>query len=105
MLFDSTEDMLTLSYSVIIPVVIITLLFFGFIIGYGLKAQSRKITTGSESMAGKTGTALETFNSLGRGKVLVHGEIWSADSQEQVMKDDKIVVEKMDNFILVVRKL
>lgn len=105
MLFDSTEDMLTLSYSVIIPVVIITLLFFGFIIGYGLKAQSRKITTGSESMAGKTGTALETFNSSGRGKILVHGEIWSAESQEQVMKDDKIVVEKMVNFILVVRKI
>jgi membrane-bound serine protease (ClpP class) len=105
MLFDSTEDMIRLSYSVIVPVVVVTIIFFGLIVGFGIKAQKRKVTTGSESMIGKTGKTMNTFMPGEAGKVWVHGEIWNAVSDESIQKDERIIVESMLDFTLKVKRI
>ncbi len=103
MLFDSAEDMERLSFSVIIPVVLITLLFFGLIVGYGIRAQKRKVTTGKESMTGKTGKAMDSFRPGETGKIWVHGEIWKAVCDETVQKDDSVFVVEMKDFTLIIK--
>lgn len=67
-----------ISLAVIIPAVIVTALFFFFLVGMGLRAQRARPVTGAEGFIGETGTVIEALAPLGR--VHVHGEIWSAES-------------------------
>ncbi len=92
-------EFLRISWGVIIPTVIVTALFFLFVIGAGLRAQKAKPTTGVEGLTDETGLALETLNPT--GTVLVHGEIWNADAIEgAIEKGQKIRVLAIDNLRL-----
>jgi membrane-bound serine protease (ClpP class) len=105
MLIDSPEDMVRISWGVIIPVVLVTLLFFLFIVGFGIKAQARRVTTGIEGMIGETGVVIDTIPAGGIGKVRVHGEIWNALSNQPVEKEMRVKIIAVDNLTLKVDKL
>lgn len=105
MLIDSPEDMIRISWGVIIPVVLVTMLFFLFIVGFGIKAQSRRVTTGVEGMIGETGTVMDTIPAGGIGKVQVHGEIWNAQSMQIIEKGTRIKITAVDNLTLKVDKI
>lgn len=105
MLIDSPEDMIRISWGVIIPVVLVTMLFFLFIVGFGIKAQSRRVTTGVEGMIGETGTVMDTIPAGGIGKVQVHGEIWNAQSMQIIKKGTRIKITAVDNLTLKVDKI
>lgn len=75
---DSGLEFVTLSWSVIIPSVVVTVLFFVFAIGMGVRAQRRKPATGVEGIVGETGTAMQDLAPT--GQVRVHGEIWNASA-------------------------
>jgi membrane-bound serine protease (ClpP class) len=78
-----------ISTSVIISAVTVSALFFFFIIGMGIKAQRAKPVTGIDALIGKTGLVLETL--APSGTVLVHGEIWKAQTVAgAVNKGEKI---------------
>lgn len=92
-------EFLQISWGVIIPTVVITVLFFLFVIGAGLRAQSAKATTGVEGLTGETGLALEILNPT--GTVLVHGEIWNAEAVGgSIEKGQKIRVTTINNLKL-----
>ncbi|HVB03045.1 MAG TPA: nodulation protein NfeD [Chitinophagaceae bacterium] len=98
---DSSLDVIRISLSVIITSVIVTGLFFIFVIGMGLKAQLLKPVTGIEGMIGETGNARETMDP--DGTVQVHGEIWNAQSVTgRIEKDAKIKVTAIKNLKLFV---
>lgn len=105
MLIDSPEDMIRISWGVIIPVVFVTMLFFLFIVGFGIKAQSRRVTTGVEGMIGETGTVMDTIPAGGIGKVQVHGEIWNAQSMQIIEKGTRVKITAVDNLTLKVDKI
>jgi membrane-bound serine protease (ClpP class) len=90
-----------LSWSVIITAVVVTSLFFLFIVGLGLKAQRAKPATGLEGMIGETGEAVDELNP--NGMVRVHGELWNAQSQGEAIKPgQKIKVTGIRNLTLFV---
>jgi membrane-bound serine protease (ClpP class) len=92
-----------ISWTVIISSVIITTLFFLFVIGMGLKAQKLKPVTGAESMIGETGEAKEELNPL--GMVFLNGELWQAESVSGIIQNgEKIRVKNMQGFKLYVEK-
>ncbi len=104
MLFQSNSalDMLTLSWQLILVVVIMTTLFFVFAIGMGIRAQRRKPTTGTQGLVGETGIAMTEL--APEGEVKVHGEIWRAKAEgAQIPKGSKIIVAAVDNLTLTVR--
>ncbi len=103
MLFDMGGPFIRLSLSFVIPAVLITALFFAFTIRLALKAYRRKPLTGKEGLKGEEGTASSDIGPEG-GMVLVHGEIWSAFSDEKIPKQEKIIVESMQGLKLKVRK-
>lgn len=105
MLFDSPDDMMRLSYAIIIPVVLVTLAFFGIVIGYGIKAQRRRIATGPSSMVGERGVAMSRIEPGKSGQIRIHGEIWKAISREFIQPDEPIIVEKVDQLTLIVKKI
>lgn len=103
MLFESSWPFIKLSLYLILPAVIVTALFFTLIIGLALQAYKRKPVTGTEGLIGTEGTAM-TGITKNSGMVSLHGEIWSAYSDDNIAKDDKIEVESVSGLKLKVRK-
>src|SRR5262249_34037818 len=58
MLFNRTDPAFRLSLAYIIPATFVTALFFIFVVGKGLRAQSLPVRTGKEAMVGKTASVL-----------------------------------------------
>jgi membrane-bound serine protease (ClpP class) len=88
----------------VIATMVLTTVFFFLVAGrLGLKAQKRKKMTGYEELIGEEGTALTDFEK-GKGKVFIKGEIWNAVSEDEVKKDDAVVVEQVKGLTLYVRK-
>ncbi len=101
MLFDSPLPFLSLSLKVILPAVIITALFFSLTIYLVVKAYKRKPVTGAEGLAGLTGEAKTDIHD--KGQVFIHGEIWSAWSEEAIKAGEKVVVVEVNNLKLKVK--
>ncbi len=88
----------------VIATMVLTTVFFFLVTGrLGLKAQKRKKMTGYEELIGEEGTALTDFEK-GKGKVFIKGEIWNAVGEDDIKKDDTVVVEQVKGLTLYVRK-
>ncbi|MDI6779532.1 MAG: nodulation protein NfeD [Bacteroidota bacterium] len=100
---ESTLEVIEISWQVILVTVILTAAFFIFAIGFGIKAQSRKPTTGIEGIIGEIG---ETISNLEpEGQIRVHGELWNAESLDgSISKGTKVKVTQVSNLKLMVRK-
>ena len=103
MLFESPAPFMKLSLSIILPAVIITALFFTVTLGLAFKAYKRKPVTGSEGLIGERGIAVTDITE-DRGMVALHGERWSAYSEEPITKGEKIIVESVSGLNVKVRK-
>jgi membrane-bound serine protease (ClpP class) len=104
MLFDSSEPFMKLSIFLILPVVLITALFFVVVLGLVYKAFARRPVTGSEGLVGLEGSA-QTDISKDGGMAFLRGEIWQAYSDENISKGEKIAVEKVTGLKVKVKKL
>ncbi|GAB4409808.1 MAG: nodulation protein NfeD [Thermodesulfovibrionales bacterium] len=103
MLFESPGPFVRLSLYLMLPAVIITALFFTLTIGLALKAHRRKPVTGKEELLGMEGIAKTDITKDG-GMISLHGELWSAYSDDFISKDDKVVVEGVTGLKTKVRK-
>jgi len=96
MLFQTPDLSLRVSWSVLIPAVTVTSFFFIAIITLALKAQLRPKLGGKEGMVGEEGTAVtDVFE---EGKVLIHGEYWSAVSDVPVAMGTKVRVIRVEHL-------
>lgn len=89
----------SVSLKVIIPAVITSALFFLTIVGFGLRAQGRKVSTGIESLVGQIGQALTDLTPA--GDVWIMGERWQAVSTEGfVAKGQKVNIVAVNGLKL-----
>lgn len=103
MLFDTENPVFKLSLSVVIPVTIVTALFFALLLRLAYKAHKRKPVTGVEELIGLRGVAKTDIDNRS-GMVVVHGELWQAISDKEIKKDEEIIIEEVKGLILKVRK-
>ncbi len=103
MLFESPAPFFRLSIYVILPAVVVTALFFVITFTLAFKAWKRRPTTGAEGIVGLEGIARTDIKE--DGMVLVRGEIWSAFSDEQINKGDRVRVEAISGLRLKVKKI
>jgi membrane-bound serine protease (ClpP class) len=96
MLFQTPEGTLRVSWSVLIPAVAITSLFFVAVIGIAVKAQLRKTLGGMEGMEGEEGQAMTDV--FAEGKVLIRGEYWNARSDVPVARGSKVRVIRVEHL-------
>ncbi len=101
MLFESPG--ITVSLSIILPVVITTAGFFLFALSFALKAQMKKPTTGKEGLIGMQGKVVSAINP--EGKIFVHGEYWNAESEEDLEVGASIEVVDASEMLLKVKRL
>jgi membrane-bound serine protease (ClpP class) len=103
MLFESPDPALRVSWSVLIPTVVIVSLFFIGVISIAVRAQMRKVLTGGEGMIGAVGeTASEVF---GRGKVIIRGEYWDANSKAPIGKGRPVKVVRVNGLKIEVEEV
>jgi membrane-bound serine protease (ClpP class) len=101
---DSALEFVSISWSVIIPSVIFTVLFFTFAIGMGIRAQRRKPVTGIEGLVGEKGVTLGVL--APNGQVRIHGEIWNATtSGSPIEKGTSVEVVRAEGLLLIVQKI
>ncbi|MFQ5574088.1 MAG: nodulation protein NfeD, partial [Terriglobia bacterium] len=103
-LIDTRAAELRVSLFLILPVVIASVLFSLLIVGAGIRAQRRRVTTGAEGMVGKSGEARTKISR--KGQVFVDGELWNASSQQgAIQKGTPVRVVKIDGLKLIVEKI
>lgn len=102
LLFDTPRALVRVSWSVIVPVVVFTTIFFLFIVGKGLGAQRRRPVTGPEGLVGERGRADSDL--APEGRVFVHGEYWDARADSTVHAGEPVRVVAVEGRRLVVRR-
>ena len=102
MLFGKNPAGLRLAYQVLVPVLASVALFLSGVTYLAVKAVRRRPTTGPEGLVGEKGRAITPVGPRG-GQVFVHGEIWQAESEEEIPAGEEVVVEAVSGFKLKVR--
>lgn len=106
---ESALEFLQISWSVIISVVALTVIFFTFVIGYGIRSLRTRPVSGAEGMAGESGEAVTDIPSAGlhvpAGTVRIHGELWNARaSGETIPLGSRVKVLRLENLTLIVER-
>lgn len=102
MLFDSPDPALRISLWVIVPLTLLTALFFAVALGLSFRTMRTKPVTGREGMIGLSGVARTRLDPS--GTIEVHGELWGADSEDVVEPEERVRVVGMEGLRLRVRK-
>ncbi|MBU2502184.1 nodulation protein NfeD [bacterium] len=87
MLFDSPEPWARVSLQVMIPTVAAFAGFFLLCVWLAVRAQRRPPATGLQALVGETGRVIVAIPEVGTGKVIVHGEVWHAESGSPLPRD------------------
>ncbi len=103
MLIDLPSSVLSISFKTILVVAIVSAIFVFGILSYAVKAQLSKVRTGKEGLVGEEGVARTDIAAGGKGKVMVHGELWSATGDEAVKKGEDVIVTAVERLVVKVR--
>jgi membrane-bound serine protease (ClpP class) len=92
----------TVSYGVIVPVVLASSALLLLLGRLALRAQQMKAVTGAEGLIDEVGHALTSIGPEGRGQVSVHGEIWRARSASSIPAGTPVKVAAVEGLTLTV---
>ena len=101
MLFNQPE-FIKVSLKTIVPLVVTLGTFSLFVLTKIIQAHFRKSLSGKEGLIGKVGTAYTDISQS--GKIFIHGEIWNAQSDEEIKKEEKVEVIRVEGLTLTVKK-
>jgi membrane-bound serine protease (ClpP class) len=98
------EAAIEISMTVIITTVVIITSLFVILAWLVVRAHKRKAMTGESGMIGEIG---EVFDDIanGIGSVKIMGEIWKAESHEDIPRGGKVKVTKVRDLTLMVQKV
>ena len=103
MLIDSDDPAMQISKIVLYPTLGMTFLVSIGSIYLAKKTHQLVTTTGMEGLLGDIGVVKEILNLEGR--VLIHGEIWKAESDTVILVGEKVSVEVVKGLKIKVRKV
>ena len=102
MLIDSDDPAMQISQSILYPTLGLTIVFSIGIIVFATQTRNLKKQGGAEGMLGETGIVKENLNPHGR--VLVHGELWEAECEGEIMEGEHVIVESVEGLKVRVKK-
>lgn len=102
MLFESPEPALRVSKSLIAGVAASVVVLAVFMMTLVVRTHRRQVTTGAEGLLGEHGVAR---SALPGGRVLVHGELWTATAETAVAAGAQVEVVGIEGMTLRVRPL
>lgn len=102
MLVDTADPELKVSRSIVYAVAFVVGAFVILAFTLAYKARVAKPTTGVEGLVGLTGVVKTRIDKT--GYVYLEGELWEASADEAIEEGEEVVVEKVDNLKMKVRK-
>ncbi len=102
MLVDVPSSGLSISWTSIAVVAGISALFVFVVLGYAVKAKLSKVKTGVEGLVGEIGVTKTDVHET--GKIAVHGELWSARSDEPIKSGEKVVVVSVEGLEVKIKR-
>jgi len=103
LLTERQAPFLRISLTLILTMATLTAAFFAFAVGAGIRAQARKVQTGREGLVGAVGVARSDLAPA--GTVFVHGELWSAESEDgTIPAGQRVRVTRVTGLHLEVRR-
>ena len=101
MLFQDLPKDMQVSMAWILPATVMTVLFFGWVVYYGIKAQMSVTRSGVQTMVGQVVSALEPVYH-DRGRVMISGEYWNARSLQPIKKGQPCRITAVQGLTLLV---
>jgi membrane-bound serine protease (ClpP class) len=74
-----------------------------FLVRLAIRARRNKVVTGPNALVGMVGIAQEALNP--RGQILVHGELWQAESPQPVAAGERVSVRVVEGLTLLVDRI
>ncbi len=99
MLFDSVDPELQVSKSLLIAIVTLGGLFMALIMTLVIKDRKQRPTTGNEGMIGLTAEV------RAENMVYLNGALWQAESDETLVRGDKVTITAVNKLLLKVKKI
>jgi membrane-bound serine protease (ClpP class) len=102
MLFDTAGERLVVERGIIVAAVAVVsscLLVVGYLV---FRAQRRRPMVGKEGLIGEVGRVVARVAPV--GKVRVHGEVWTAESEETLEVGEEVRVSKVEDLHLTVQR-
>ena len=101
-LMDTELEAFRISIAIIAAFAAASVGVFLFTLSMLVQARRQKVVSGTESMIGSSGTALESFE--GQGRVRVFSENWKAISDQPIEKGSQVEVTGIDGLTLRIKK-
>ncbi|MBI3800122.1 MAG: nodulation protein NfeD [Deltaproteobacteria bacterium] len=102
-LFDTPEGELAVDRSIILTAALSVSAFMLFIGTLAVRTWRRKPVSGREGLIGESGEVRERL--APRGRVWLHGEHWTAESDEEIEVGQQVRVVSLSGLVLRVRKV
>ena len=104
MLFNTAETGVSISMAVFLPVYIMVSVSLLVIVWLVAKSSRLKLASGPEQLLGEECSVIHAIAPGEPGKVFVHGELWDAESDEQIPERAAVTVSGMKGLVLQVTK-
>ena len=105
MLFESPQAWARVSLKVLVPSLIGFASFFILCAWLVVRSQRRPVTTGLATLIGEQGRVVEGIAAGGRGRIVFHGEMWTAESEQPVMAGQSVEVVAIEGRIARIRPM
>lgn len=103
-LVDSPVPELQLNLRLVIPTLLGVAAVAVFLARLAVVSQRQRPVTGPAAMIGEIGRALTAIEPGASGRVVTHGEIWTATAEEPIASGDQVSVTGLIGLTLTVRK-
>jgi membrane-bound serine protease (ClpP class) len=101
MLFKGAGPEFQVAWRVMVPTVLVISGFFVSVVTLVVRAHVHRPVTGVEGLVGEIGLVKQARGL--EGKVQVHGELWQARFSEPCAEGAKVVVERVEQLVVVVK--
>ncbi len=103
-LIDSPAPELQVSLKLIVPVVLGMSAILLFLVRLAVASQRRRSVTGDAGMLGERGKAISKVAAGAEGRILAHGELWTARAQDDLEPGDQVRIVAVEGLTLTVRR-
>jgi len=101
MLMDTSLPGFQIAPALIISTALISAFIVIFVLSLLLKARASPVVTGEQQLLDKLAIAVEDFE--GHGRVIIDGEIWQADCEQAIKKEQFVRILAIDGLTLKVK--
>jgi membrane-bound serine protease (ClpP class) len=103
MLFQDLPEEMQLSWYWLVPATIVTVLFFGWIVTSGIKAQFTGVHSGIESEVGREAEVSDRITPEIEGRIFHNGEYWRAASDDILNEGDRCIIVRFEGLKVFVK--